>query len=201
LIETLLLEGGEYYLLERHLERITASARYFGFACDEELLRAALDRVRLAHTEGHWKVRLLCGDDATVTTSADEVEMDAEKVYRVAFAERPVDSRDVMLFHKTTDRRAYEDELRRRADVDDLLFWNEHGEVTESSIANLVLIAEGRKWTPPRRSGLLRGTFAAELIHAGELRERRITKQELSEARSFYLVNSVRKWMRAVLVA
>jgi para-aminobenzoate synthetase/4-amino-4-deoxychorismate lyase len=201
LLETLLLEGGEYYLLERHLERVTASARYFGFACDTVAMRAALDRVRLTHMDGHWKVRLLCSDDGVISATADAVEIDAEKTYRVAFARRPTDSRNAMLFHKTTDRRAYEDELRRRADVDDLLFWNERGEVTESSIANVVLITEDRKWTPPRASGLLRGVLAAELINTGELCERVITKEELTEARSFYLINSVRKWMRAVLVA
>jgi para-aminobenzoate synthetase/4-amino-4-deoxychorismate lyase len=200
LIETLLLERGAYYLLERHLERITASARYFGFSCDEEALRTALEVIRLAHTDGNWRVRLLVSDDATIKVTADAIEIDTEKTYRVAFAARPVDSRDAMLFHKTTDRRAYEDELRSRADVDDLIFWNERDEVTESTIANIVLITEGQKWTPPRESGLLRGTFAAELIASGELRERTITKQEMIEAASFYLINSVRKWMRAALV-
>ncbi|HKP13360.1 MAG TPA: aminodeoxychorismate synthase component I, partial [Blastocatellia bacterium] len=200
LVETLLLERGAYFLLERHLERMKASARYFGFVWDEESARAALDEIRLAHPRGGWRVRLLCADDATVTGAAEAMGLDAERRYRVALAARPVDANDAMLFHKTTDRRAYEDEVRRRPDVDDIIFWNERGEVTESAIANVVLIDEGRKWTPPRACGLLRGTLAAELISAGELSERVITKAELERAQTFYLINSVRKWMQAVLI-
>ena len=64
----------------------------------------------------------------------------------------------------------------------------------------MVLISEGKSWTPPRASGLLRGTFADELLSAGELRERIIYKEELLKAQSFYLINSVRKWMPATLI-
>ena len=201
LVETLLLEDGAYFLLERHLERVRASAGYHGFPWDEAAARTALAEVRLSHPQGEWKVRLLCAADAAVTAAAGRVHGDAEKIYRVALAAEPVDSRDPALFHKTTDRRVYERELRRRRDCDDIVFWNEKGEVTESSIANVVLITEGQAWTPPRASGLLRGTFADELLGAGELRERVIYKDELVQAQTFYLINSVRKWMQAVLIS
>ena len=200
LLETLLLERGDYFLLTRHVERVKASASYFGFPWSEGAARAALEKIRLAHPRGEWKVRLLCAGDGTLTVSAEAIKPDAEKCYRVAFASRPVDRRDPMRFHKTTDRQFYEDELRRRPDADDIIFWNERDEVTESSIANVVFISDGRQWTPPRDCGFLSGTFAAELIAAGELRERVIAKEELARAKSFYLVNSVRKWMKAVLV-
>jgi aminodeoxychorismate synthase, component I, bacterial clade len=200
LLETLLLEDGAYFLLDRHLERIKASAAYYGFQWNEKAARSALADVCQTYRAGKWKVRLLCSDDARVVVAAERVTLDSEKRYRVAFAAEPVDGRDPALFHKTTDRQIYEKELQRRRDLDDIIFWNEKGEVTESSIANVVVISEGRKWTPPRASGLLRGTFADELLYAGELHERIIYKEELLEAQSFYLINSVRKWMKAVLV-
>lgn len=198
--EALLLEDGEYFLLQRHLDRINASARYYGFEWDEAAARAALDEIRRAHRNGRWKVRLVCARDARIEAFAERREFDPEKVYRVALAAKPVDSHDPMLFHKTTDRRAYEIALRQRGDADDLIFWNEKGEVTESSLANVVVVAGGKKWTPPRQSGLLRGTFAEELLSRGELHERVIYKNELVEAESFYLINSVRRWMKAALI-
>jgi para-aminobenzoate synthetase / 4-amino-4-deoxychorismate lyase len=200
LVETLLLEEGVYFLLERHLDRIAASARYFGFSWNDAAMRKDLADICLAHQQGKWKVRLLSSDEATVAATAERIDLDRAKPYAVAFAAEPVDGRDPALFHKTTDRRRYEKELQRRPDCDDIIFWNEGGEVTESSIANVVLISEGRKWTPPRASGLLRGTFADALLDAGELCERTIYKDELLRARTFYLINSVRKWMEAVLV-
>ena len=200
LAETLLLEDGAYFLLARHLERIKASASYYGFQWNEQAARSALADVCQTHRAGKWKVRLLCSDDARVVVTAERITLDSEKRYRVAFAVEPVDGRDPALFHKTTDRQIYEKELQRRRDADDIIFWNEQGEVTESSIANVVVISEGKKWTPPRASGLLRGTFADELLDAGELHERIIYKAELLEAQSFYLINSVRKWMKAVII-
>ncbi|MEN3336071.1 MAG: para-aminobenzoate synthetase / 4-amino-4-deoxychorismate lyase [Blastocatellia bacterium] len=201
LVESLLLEDSAYFLLERHLGRIKASAAYYGFLWNEAAARSALDEVCRTRREGQWKVRLVCADDATLAIAAERITRDSEKEYRVAFAAEPVDGRDPALFHKTTDRQIYEKELRRRPDADDIIFWNEQGEVTESSIANVVLITAGKQWTPPRTSGLLRGVFADELLGAGELHERIIYKEELLEAQSFYLINSVRKWMKAILVS
>jgi para-aminobenzoate synthetase / 4-amino-4-deoxychorismate lyase len=200
LFETLLLENGAYFLPERHLERIKASIRYYGFAWNEAAAQAALDDIRLSHSQGNWRVRLACAEDGGITTAIEECRFDPEKIYRVALAAEAVDSHDPTLFHKTTDRAIYEKELRRRPDCDDIIFWNERGEITESSIANIVLVSSEKKWTPPRTAGLLRGTFAAELIAFGELSERRIDVNELRSAESIYLINSVRKWMKAALI-
>jgi len=58
----------------------------------------------------------------------------------------------------------------------------------------------GKNWTPPQNPGLLAGTFRGELLATGEISERIIRKDELKQAQSFFLINSVRKWMPAVLV-
>ncbi|NIN66147.1 MAG: hypothetical protein GTO63_15930, partial [Anaerolineae bacterium] len=51
------------------------------------------------------------------------------------------------------------------------LLWNEQGEITESTLANVV-IQWGRWWLTPKQScGLLAGTFRAELLEAGEITE------------------------------
>jgi para-aminobenzoate synthetase/4-amino-4-deoxychorismate lyase len=78
-----------------------------------------------------------------------------------------------------------------------VIFWNCRGEVTESTIANVVVFTNGKHWTPPREAGLLAGTLREELISKGELFERTITKGELEELGSFDLINSVRGWIPA----
>lgn len=63
LIETMLWNGA-YPLLELHLDRLTDSADYFGFACDRAAIRAALEQQALQFTDqAARKVRLLL--DAT----------------------------------------------------------------------------------------------------------------------------------------
>jgi para-aminobenzoate synthetase/4-amino-4-deoxychorismate lyase len=115
----------------------------------------------------------------------------------VKFASHAVDDRDPLVFHKTTARSRYDVELERSHPCDDVIFWNSRGEVTESTIGNVVVFSEGKHWTPPREAGLLAGTLREELISKGELFVRTITKEELSALRSFALINSVRGWMLA----
>src|SRR5262249_42948757 len=83
---------------------------------------------------------------------------------------------------------------------DDVIFWNERGEVTESSIANVVVLIDDELFTPPISSGLLPGTFRDQLLAEGKIRERVITVEELKNAKQLFLINSVRKWMEAELV-
>jgi para-aminobenzoate synthetase/4-amino-4-deoxychorismate lyase len=114
--------------------------------------------------------------------------------WRVALAAAPVDTEDPFLYHKTTHRQVYETRLAG-GDYDDVLLWNEAGELTESTVANLVLELDGRSWTPPLRCGLLPGTRRAELLHRGEIHERVLTPDDLRRADRIRLVNSVRGWI------
>jgi para-aminobenzoate synthetase/4-amino-4-deoxychorismate lyase len=80
--------------------------------------------------------------------------------------------------------------------ANDIVYWNERGEITESSIANIVAPIDGELYTPPVASGLLAGTFRNHLLAEGKIKERVITIEELENAKEFYLINSVRKWAR-----
>jgi para-aminobenzoate synthetase/4-amino-4-deoxychorismate lyase len=71
--------------------------------------------------------------------------------------------------------------------------------VTESSIANVVVSIDGELFTPPLESGLLAGVFRNQLLAEGKIKERTISVEELQRTRDFFLINSVRKWIRATL--
>ena len=125
---------------------------------------------------------------------------DIGRPWRVTLAESPIDDRDPFLFNKTTNRAAYDAARRSRPDVDDVLLWNQRGEVTESTIANVVADMEGVRITPPVMCGLLAGTYRAELLEAGVLRERVVTKNDMAHARRIWLINSLRGWIEVDLV-
>jgi para-aminobenzoate synthetase/4-amino-4-deoxychorismate lyase len=200
LLETMLLDEGTYFLLDRHLARARLSADYFGFAWDESAARDALDRVRTECGAGQWKVRALFDKKGRVRIEVESLTASEPKKYRVAFAAEPIETNNPFLYHKTTHREVYENARRSRPDCDEAILWNERGEVTESVFGNVVLVDREGKWTPPRSAGLFAGTFRNELIANGELRERVITREELLRVRSFYLINSVRRWMPAIFV-
>lgn len=201
LIESLLRqEKGGYFLLERHLQRLAASAEYFSFPCDPSAINRELQILdnRLA---GAHKVRLLLGRDGAVTLSADPLLREARRSpLKILLAGRRVQSADPFLYHKTTRRDLYAEERGRFPQVDDVLFLNEAGEVTEATIHNLVLRKGGRLLTPPLACGLLPGTLRGELLAQGILEEEVVTVEDLRAAQGIWLINSVRGWRRAVLV-
>jgi para-aminobenzoate synthetase/4-amino-4-deoxychorismate lyase len=199
LLETMALNDGQYALLERHLGRARDSARYFGFRWDEAAVSRALDDTRISHPEGRWRIRLIVERNGNARVEASPLAEPGTSPLAVRFASRAIDDRDPLVFHKTTARARYELELERCQPCDDVILWNYRGEVTESTIANVVVTSDGKHWTPPREAGLLAGTLRDELISKGELFERRITKEELVKVGSFALINSVRGWMPAQL--
>ena len=213
LLETLLWQPAEgYFLLNEHLQRLGKSAAYFDVPLDMHAVLSALEetavhlekiphRIRLlVNRAGDSEIREIPMEDGRARPpGAPLTARRSVPAMRIALAKTPVDSRDVFLFHKTTHRSAYEQAKAGLPDCDDVILWNERGEVTESTIANVVVRTEGVLITPPIDCGLLAGTFRETLIKSGEVAEAIISVDELRSADEIYLINSVRKWQRAVL--
>ena len=197
LIETLRFSPSEGFAdLAEHLERLAASAAYFGFRYErEEVLRA----LEAAAPEGPARVRLRLDRDGACSVETGPAPAPAAGPVRVALDAEPVDPAEVWLYHKTTRREPYERRRRRRPDVDDVILVNTLGEVTETTIANLAVLLGGVWVTPPREAGLLAGTLRARLLREGRLRERRVRIEEARAASALALVSSVRGWREAVL--
>ncbi len=109
---------------------------------------------------------------------------------QVRLASEPIDPTNLFLYHKTTNRAVYE--RARRSDCDDVVLWNPDGEVTETTIANIIVEVEGRRVTPPVACGLLPGTMRAELLARNDIAEAPVTVQQLQAAPEFSLINAVR---------
>ncbi len=199
LLETLLLEDGVFFLLDRHLARLKASADYFDIPLSEPALRSLLEKQRRAHPTGAWKVRLLAGAQGPMNAISEPAP--PPRVFCLAMASRAISSNDRFLFHKTTRRAVYEQARADQPAADDVVLFNERGELTESTIANLVVELDGRRYTPPLSSGLLAGVFREELLQTGALCERILRREDLQNATAVYLINSVRRWIPIHLVA
>jgi para-aminobenzoate synthetase/4-amino-4-deoxychorismate lyase len=201
LLESLLWTPAEgYFLLRRHLDRLAESAEYFGFACDQERVEQALAE-GAAGLDEPSKVRLLLDRNGRVAVEAQALADGARpEPVRIGLARSPISTADVRLYHKTTRRAVYDAARASRPDCDDVILWNERGELTESSVANIVLELEGRRVTPPVSAGLLAGTFRAHLLEAGEIEECTLMVDDLARAGRVWLINSVRRWKKAVVV-
>ncbi len=202
LLETILWhpETG-FALLDRHLQRLSASAEYFGRRYDEKRVVSALQACVKTLPAVPHRVRLTVRDDGAAACEASALPAPSRIADPVLLgvASHPIDSNNPLLYHKTTHREIYERASANAPVGGDVILWNERGEVTESSIANLVAEIDGVLVTPPVACGLLPGTFRQDLLDRGRITERIITVDELKAAPRLFLINSVRGWMPARL--
>lgn len=189
-----------FFLLERHLARLARAAVYFGLLLPD--VREALAGSVATFPREACRVRLIVplrGAPRVEAVALRDVPL--ANPLRVALAREPIEAGDPGLRFKTSNRAIY---ARARAGcpgVDDVLLHNTRGELTESTIANLVVERAGRRVTPPLSCGVLAGVYREELLARGEIVEAVILKDELTPEAPLFLINSVREWMPARLVA
>jgi para-aminobenzoate synthetase/4-amino-4-deoxychorismate lyase len=193
LLETMLWTAEEgYFLLARHLERLERSARYFGFDIALPVVRGELECLAARLDRTRQKVRLLVTREGRITLEAEALPASDSAPPRITVAPGPVDSANQFLYHKTTNRDPYEAARAAYPGYDDVLLFNERGEVTESTIANLAVLLDGKLCTPPVRCGVLPGTLRASLLERGLLCERSMRVEEMLRSPRVFLLNSVR---------
>ncbi|WP_120497765.1 aminodeoxychorismate synthase component I [Kiloniella sp. EL199] len=205
LIETLRWEESTgYFLLEEHLERLENSAGFFAYPFEQENVCSALKSLELKGTQ---RVRLLLHKDGSTTVTATPMEHpDPQKEITFAVSDKVVDSSDIFFYHKTTRREFYENELAEQSKSTgcaEVLFTNEHGEVTEGARTNIFIEIDGKLFTPPISSGVLNGTFRTHLLKTNykSLSEKVLTLDDLKKADAIFFGNSVRNLMLAQLIS
>ena len=192
LLETILWSPAEgYTFLDAHLRRLSESAAYFSRPIFPEEIRHQLNQLAQQLTSAEHRVRLLLHRDGKLSLEPHLLQP-LPQSYKIALAEKPIVSHDPFLYHKTTHRMIYEQALAGLPGADDVLLWNEDGEVTESTIANVVVKKQGRLLTPPISSGLLPGIYRAHLLAQKKITEAPIRVADLVHYSKIYLCNSVR---------
>ncbi len=206
--------GPEIPRLESHLDRLMASAAYFGWELDREAVRdTVLGSVRAFYDDhpapgpeysadrapapSPCRVRVTVGGAGDVEVSCTLLPA-PPKGLRIGFSTVRVDRSNIFLYHKTTHRPDYD---RARAEAKarglyDVLLLNDAGRVTEGSITN-VFVRHGTQWsTPPVEEGLLGGVMRAaymaerERLDGQPVAERPLTPDNLHSADEIVLTNA-----------
>lgn len=194
LLETMRWTPAEgFFLREKHIARLLDSAEYFDFpAPPQPVLEAYLDDIASRFTSPR-RVRILLAHNGKLSFEAQPLpSTESIQPLKAALAKQPVHSNDVFLFHKTTHRQMYETALHDFPTLDDVLLYNERGELTEFTLGNLLVRLGGKLYTPPVSCGLLPGTFRAHLLESGQAEERIIRREDLNICTELFRINSVR---------
>ena len=189
--------------IDLHLQRLRASADYFGFAFDEAALRASLQRASDAFSSGEpHRVRLALKQDGTCSIQTAPLAPLSLPV-RLLIAPQRTDAADLFLRHKTSVRQRYDDAWRTAEahGAFDMLFCNERGEVTEGGRSNVFVKLDGRWTTPPLASGVLPGIMRSVLLADPQwaAAERVLTLDDLRRAEEVVACNALRGALAAAI--
>lgn len=187
-----------FYELERHLNRLMSSARYFDISLEEADVKTALHE-GVARRDRASRVTLIVVREGGIEVEIGPAPKPAARPLEVEIDHVPVDPTDPFLRHKTSRRESYEQASARHPSADDVILMNTRGEATETTIANLAVEIDGRWYTPPVDSGCLPGVERGRLIENGQVDVAPITRKDLFEASRLARVNSLRGWEPLVL--
>lgn len=196
LFETMLWDGTSgIYLKQRHVDRLKASAAYFGISYDARKVSRAFAGMKRSYGATRQRVRLVLGEEGSLAVTATPLpSADPEARLRYVISQSRVNPADPLLYHKTTRRTLYDGEHARAAKdhgADEIIFLNTRGELAEGGRTNIFIERDGVLLTPALSSGLLPGTLRAELLASGRATEAVLTLRDLDNGRVF-LGNSVR---------
>jgi para-aminobenzoate synthetase/4-amino-4-deoxychorismate lyase len=204
LIETLRFDWSSgFVLLRQHLDRLEQSALRLGFPLSRRKISDALYEHAARLSGPSHRVRLTLSKMGEIAITSTPLPRPSGNEMTFAIAPDRIDPNNLFLYHKTTNRRFY-DETRRNLNAatgcDEVVFLNIYGELTEGSFTNLFLEINGEILTPALSCGLLPGTLRQDLIERGQAREAILTLDDLSRASAIWLGTSVRGLLRAKLV-
>jgi len=148
-----------------------------------------------------YKIRLLLDREGNIESESLEVSP-VEGVQYVVISKYKMNSDDVFLYHKTTNRIIYDAEYSSFAarGYFDVIFLNTRGEFTEGAISNLIIQKDEELYTPPVSSGLLAGICRGNLLKKRIIKEKVIFRKDLASADKVFLCNSVRGLVEVKIV-
>ncbi len=190
LLESFLIEEGQIFLKEAHIERLKNSCAYFLYPFPEQDIEKALRQLVQQYTQGTYKGRLLLDKTGKITVECTAITPLTTTI-KASWAPEPIQSKNALYYHKTTERQIYPVTILPQ----EYLLYNEKGQITEFTNGNVALLINDQWFTPPVTCGLLNGTLRAQLIKQGKLTEKILYKEEFDQATSIAFINSVRGWI------
>jgi len=207
LIETLLVKRNKkMYLLGYHLKRLKNSLKYFDFCYNEGVIKDELQEyLKKLDNSKSYKLRLLYNKDGSLIISHSSLRENPYKDLKVAISSERVDSSNVFLYHKTTNRNIYNNEYKKaiKECLSEILFLNEHNQVTEGAISNIIIKKKNCYYTPPLSCGLLNGVYRQHLMNKKNfpLKEKILYKKDLLKADKVLICNSLRGLREVKLIS
>jgi para-aminobenzoate synthetase/4-amino-4-deoxychorismate lyase len=197
LLETLRLDQFGAANVDMHLDRLAATADWFGTPFDREACVALIEA--LPRPPALHRLRVLVGPTGSITVEHQPLTASSDVVV-LEIDNGVTRSDDPFCCHKTTWRRHYDQALERHPLADDVVLVNEHGRAVETTIANLAYRLGDQWYCPPLSDGGLPGVGRELEIRRQRLTERSIDADDLQHCDELAVINDLRGWRSARLL-
>jgi len=190
--------------LNRHLDRMVASACALGFRFDRAAAETALAKAAMAWVDqqGDQRVRLELARDGRLDLTHQPASPRLNRPLVVDIASDRLDRADPYLRHKTSRRAVYERAFACAAaeGLDEAVLLNRECAVADGARHSVFLERGGRLLTPPLSAGALSGVLRAELLAEGRAIEADFGAADLVGDARWFLGNSLQGLRPACLV-
>lgn len=198
--ETIGMEQGKPVFLKEHLERMKASAKVLGIPGQvtesqvEDWIRSGEGKL-YRETFRHGALKIVLSEKNLLFLPRENHYKAAQ--YQTGFVmdySRVLRNETSLLVrHKTGN---YGDcILEKRAaaacGMDERIFRNTRGELTEGTVSNLFFVKDGKLFTPALSCGLLPGILRRYLLEKEDAQERVIVPEEAGEFQECFVTNSL----------
>ncbi len=202
LLETLRYENG-YSFLKEHLTRLKTSAKYFNYPLELKLLRRQLRILKNKLSDkAAYKIRVLVnrfGKIKIATHALSSAKQNSGDY--ITISKKRMNTNNRLLYHKTTSRDIYNSEHTKysKQGFADVVFQNQHGEITEGAISNIFILKNNKYFTPPVSAGLLPGVYRNYFLEKAKATVKTLKIKDLASADKIFITNSVRGLTEVVL--
>lgn len=176
-IESICFKDGSYENMAFHQDRVNRTFSHFFKRSNTIRLNLILPEINL---EGSYKVRVVYDEES-------------EDVEFIEYQKRPIQTLEIIESKPFDYSFKYEDRskidlLVKKSEADDIII-SFHGEIKDSSYANLVFW-NGSEWLTPERP-LLEGVKRAQLLTEGKIKKAPIHVSDLGAFEKVSLINAM----------
>lgn len=195
--ETIAVEHGNPIFLEEHYKRLKNTLDFFQIAVPmcriESEVAQCLNKPEMK--VGRKALKIVVSSENILVTSRDNTykENDYKRGFLTEISNITRNETSPLTYYKTLnygvnllEKRAF-----KARGMDEPVFLNTKGEISEGASTNIFLVKNGKLLTPSVESGLLPGILRGYICEKYEVEERSIRHEEVIECEEMFLTNSL----------
>ena len=187
LLTTGRIHQGKLTFLEQHLTRLREASRYFAYLYDElKLLKELQEELARLDSNLDYRCRIALQKNGTAQLEITELT-DLPDSYLQAQLRKQTAPLDRPFTHFKTSQRDHLSQSDHEQ-----IYYLEDGTLLETTIGNLILEIDGKRYTPPAHLPILDGIYRRHLLETGQVEEKLLTLKDLEVSDQVYACNALR---------